>query len=82
MRFENTNNLREVTLEEGLIEISRDEEKRLYSDGLESDEYIYYDSDKGFCYEDGCVLGSTLKRTLKVLINLKWVLDHKFYISE
>ena len=53
---------------------------KLYSDGLDQNEYIYYDSTKGFCYEDGCIIGSTLNQTVNVLISLKWVLNHKFYI--
>ena len=53
---------------------------KLYSDGLDQNEYIYYDLTKGFCYEDGCVIGSTLTQTVNVLISLKWVLNHKFYI--
>lgn len=44
------------------------------------DEYIYFDDSKGFCYEDGCVIGGTYDQTLKVLYS-QWGFDHKFYVK-
>lgn len=74
------NTYTEVTLEEGLIALGSDRADRLYSDGLESDEYIYH-SYKGFCYEDHCVIGHEVEDTMDTLISLKWPLNHKFYIK-
>ena len=54
---------------------------KLYSDGLEEDEYIYWDNNKGFCYEDGCVIGGTFDQTLNRLHSLKWCFHHKFYVK-
>ena len=81
MNFVNKDNYREITLEEGLREIVKDRSKKLYSDGLEEDEYMYYDPDKGICYEDGCIIGRTANKALEVLISLEWVLHYKFYIN-
>lgn len=79
MQFVATEEFKEVSLEEGLKALQENEISRLYSDGLDSYEYIYFDESKGFCYEDGCVIGSTYKRALKTLISLKWCLSYKFY---
>lgn len=80
MEFVATEKNKEVSLVEGLNYLIKNKSNKLYSDGLDQNEYIYYDSTKGFCYEDGCVIGSTLNQTVNVLISLKWVLNHKFYI--
>ena len=81
MTFEATEKYKEVSLAEGLNLLQLNKASKLYSDGLEENEYITFDSQKGFCYEDGCVIGGTLNTTLKGLISLKWVLHHKFYIK-
>jgi hypothetical protein len=80
MSFIATEDYKEVSLTEGLNLLQLGKASRLYSDGLESEEYIYWDDSKGFCYEDGYAIGRTLDITLHVLISLKWVLYHKFYI--
>lgn len=79
--FEATNEYREVSLAEGLDFLQLDRASKLYSDGLDKNEYIMFDPQKGFCYEDGCVLGRTFDSTLKTLISLKWVLHHRFYVK-
>lgn len=81
MVFEATNEHKEVSLAEGLNFLQLNKASKLYSDGLEENEYITFDSRKGFCYEDGCVIGGTFDMTLKILISLKWVLHHKFYVE-
>ena len=81
MQFYPTNEYREVTLQAGLNSVQLGNTDKLFSDGLEEDEYITCDSQKGFCYEDGSVIGGTLNITLKRLISLKWVLHHKFYVK-
>ena len=81
MRFEAGDEYKEVSLAEGLNLLQLNKASKLYSDGLEENEYITYDSQKGFCYEDGCVIGGTLNITLKRLISLKWVLHHKFHVK-
>lgn len=82
MRFTATNEYREVSLAEGLKLLQLNKASRLYSDGLEEDEYIVFDIRKGFCYEDGCIIGETLRIALDRLISLKWVLHHKFYVKK
>lgn len=81
MTFEATEKYKEVSLAKGLNLLQLNKASKLYSDGLEENEYITFDSQKGFCYEDGCVIDGTLNTTLKRLISLKWVLHHKFYIK-
>lgn len=80
MFFEATNEYKEVSLAEGLNLLQLNKASKLYSDGLDEDEYILFDSRKGFCYEDGCVIGGTFDMTLERLFSLKWVLYHKFYV--
>ena len=52
MEFYPTNEYREVTLQVGLNSVQLGNTDKLFSDGLEEDEYIYFDDSKGFCYED------------------------------
>ena len=73
------NVFKEISLEDGLITLESGQTNRLYSDGLESDEYITY-TDNCFKYEDNCVIGHDVEDTLSKLLNLKWPLNHKFYI--
>lgn len=82
MRFIPTTEYMEVSLEEGLNQLQLENTKKLFSDGLDSDEYIYFDHSKGFCYEDGCVIGGTYDQTLDTLHSLKWCFSHKFYIKK
>ena len=81
MQFYPTNEYREVTLQAGLNSVQLGNTDKLFSDGLEEDEYIYFDDSKGFCYEDGCVIGGTYDQTLKVLYS-QWGFDHKFYVKK
>lgn len=82
MRFINEKNFKEVSLEEGLKLIEENHNRKLYSDGLESDEYICHMRWKGFCYEDGCMIGDTSNKVIENLTRLKWATCHKFYISD
>lgn len=52
MKFVATEKNKEVSLVEGLNYLSKNKSNKLYSDGLDQNEYIYYDLTKGFCYED------------------------------
>lgn len=51
MEFYPTNEYREVTLQAGLNSVQLGNTDKLFSDGLEEYEYIYFDDSKGFCYE-------------------------------
>lgn len=81
MEFTPTNEYREISLQEGLNQVQLGNANKLYSDGLEEDEYIYWDNNKGFCYEDGCVIGGTFDQTLDRLYSLNWCFHHKFYVK-
>lgn len=81
MNFIPTNEYREISMYSGLNSVQTGATDKLYSDGLESDEYIYWDHNKGFCYEDGCVIGGTYDQTLNVLHSLEWCFHHKFYVK-
>lgn len=80
MQFYPTNKYREISLQAGLNSVQLGNTDKLFSDGLEEDEYIYFDDSKGFCYEDGCVIGETYDQTLKVLYS-QWGFNHKFYVK-
>ena len=80
MEFYPTNEYREVTLQAGLNSVQLGNTDKLFSDGLEEYEYIYFDDSKGFCYEDGCVIGETYGQTSKVLYS-QWGFNHKFYVK-
>jgi hypothetical protein len=82
MEFIPTNEHREISLQEGLNQVQLGNTDKLFSDGLEIDEYIYFDHNKGFCYEDGCVIGGTYDQTLNILHSLKWCFHHKFYVKK
>lgn len=81
MRFETTNNYKKVSLAEGLDYIQNTKDSKLFSDGLEEDEYIYWDDNRGFCYEDDCVIGGTFDMALHRLLSTKWPQNHKFYVQ-
>ena len=82
MNFIPEQNDREVSLAEGLNLLRLNKVSKLYSDGLESDEYICFETNKGFCYEDGAIIGGSFNSALHTLISLKWVLYYKFYIKQ
>lgn len=73
--------MREVTLAYGLNLLNLGLVEKLYSDGLDSDEYIYC-KDRAFYYEDNCMIGDSYFRTLTTLFELEWPLNHKFYVKE
>ena len=82
MEFIPTNEYREISLQSGLNQVQLGNIDKLFSDGLDENEYIYWDNNKGFCYEDGCVIGGTFDQTLHVLHSLGWCWGHKFYIKK
>lgn len=82
MQFIPTGEYREVSMYSGLNSIQVGTADKLYSDGLEENEYIYWDNNKGFCYEDKCVIGGTYDQTLDKLHSLKWCFSHKFYVKK
>lgn len=79
MQFYPTSEHKEISLAAGLNALQEGVISKLYSDGLEEDEYIYWDENKGFCYEDNCVIGGTFDSALDRLHALKWCYSHKFY---
>ena len=81
MNFIPTDEYKEISLQEGLNQVELGNADKLYSDGLDSDEYIYFDHNKGFCYEDGCVIGRIFDQTLNRLHSLTWCFSHKFYVK-
>ena len=72
--------MREVTLAYGLNLLSLGLVEKLYSDGLDSDEYIYCKG-RAYYYEDNCMIGASYFRTLTTLFELEWPLNHKFYVN-
>lgn len=82
MEFIPTNKHKEISLQDGLNQIQLGNTDKLYSDGLDSNEYIYFDHNKGFCYEDGCVIGGTYDQILDRMHSLKWCFSHKFYVKK
>lgn len=81
MQFIPTNEYKEISLQEGLNQVQSGNTDKLFSDGLDENEHIYFDHNKGFCYENGCVIGGTFDQTLNVLHSLKWCFHHKFYVK-
>lgn len=71
----------EVSFEDGLSYIYTHIGTKLYSDGLEFDEFIIYIKDH-YEYEDGCYLGhdgdEIIQRTGGIY---SWIPTHKFYIE-
>ena len=59
MQFVPTNDYREVSMYAGLNAIQIGNADKLYSDGLDANEYIYFDPVKGFCYEKRTVAKAT-----------------------
>lgn len=74
---------RTVTFEEGLKYLREHEGTRMYSDGLDANEYIVYNKDH-YEYEDGCYIGKDIveiDERLKGIEN-SWIPSHKFYIED
>lgn len=82
MQFIPTDDYREVSMYAGLNAIKIGNTDKLYSDGLDANEYIYVDPVKGFCYEDGCIIGGIYDHTVDILHSLKWCFNHKFYVKK
>lgn len=82
MEFILTNKYIEVSLQEGLNALQIGKTDKLFSDRLEDYEYIYFDKEKEFCYEDNCVIGSTFDQTLDRLYSVGWCYKHKFFIKK
>lgn len=73
--------MKEVTLAYGLNLLLLGKVEKLYSDGLDSYEYIYCNG-RAFYYEDNCMIGDCYFHTLTTLLKLEWPLRHKFYVKE
>lgn len=73
--------MKEVTLAYGLNLLLLGKIKKLYSDGLESNEYIYCDKGR-FYYEDDCMIGNSYFNTLTTLLMLEWSLRYHFFVKE
>lgn len=69
----------EVALVDGLRLLAFRKVDKLYSDGLDENEYIQKKSG-GFYYEDDCFIGNSVGETNRTLLALKWPLSHKFYV--
>lgn len=81
MEFVPTKEFIEVSLQEGLNALQTNRADKLFSDGLENNEYICFTDGNGFCYEDHCVIGGTFDQTLTRLHSAGWCKDHKFFIK-
>ena len=81
MNFVPTEDHVKINLEEGLAELMRGKVDKLYSEGLEEDEYIHYIKEKGFCFEDGTVIGKSFVTATENLIYADWTTKHPFYIK-
>lgn len=83
MRFTNDNNYEKVDLKTGLARLVNNSNARLYSNGLEENEYIYFNpKSHAICYEDRCVIGHDDEHAYKRLAPLKWIEDAEFYLYE
>ena len=67
-----------MTLIEGLNALDNGTIERLYSDGLESDEYMYCKDGKIY-YEDDCCIGSDVDSAHARLSALEWTRVSHFY---
>lgn len=77
----NENMYKEMTFEDGLIFIAENKGVKLYSDGLEFNEYMIYIGDH-YEYEDGCFLGRYSDEIInRTGGNGSWIPKHKFYID-
>lgn len=81
MEFIPTDEYIRVSLQEGLNALQIGRVDKLFSDGLDDYEYIYFDKEKGFCYEDNCLIGSTFDQTLGILHSVGWCFKHNFFIK-
>lgn len=72
---------RQVSLIGGLVLLEINEVSKLYSSGWEFNNYIYFDPHKGFCFDDGRVIGADLNHALGTLLYLDYTPFHKFYVE-
>lgn len=72
--------MEEVTLQFGLYLVAT-EHIKLKSDGLSSDEYIFWRENCGICYEDGCLIGKSHTDAYRVLNSMDWTHNHRFFID-
>ena len=82
MDFTADNKYVKVSFETGMNLLELGYISRLYSDGLDETEYIYYDKNMGFCYEDNCIIGEDKYAALNFLYSLGWYKDHNWYITK
>lgn len=72
----------EVTLYEGLNAIQTGVTNKLFSDGLEENDYVHWKDGKGFCYSDMNIIGRTNDHVVDVLHGQGLCFKHKFYIEK
>ena len=78
----NQDKYEEVSFENGLDYISDHLGSKLYSDGLEFDEYMIFVKDH-YEYEDGCYLGTYDDEIILRTGGLNsWIPSYKFYIEK
>lgn len=78
----NKNGYKEVCFQEGLLYIQDHPGEKLYSDGLEFDEYMIWVDDH-YEYEDGCYLGNSMHEIINRTGGYfgSWIPSHKFYVT-
>lgn len=81
MNFVPTDGYYEVSLQAGLNAVQLGQADKLFSDGLDSEVSIQFNSSKGFFYSDGRFIGGTFDQTLDILHAEKWCFHHKFYVK-
>lgn len=68
----------EIDIQQGLELLKSGDICQLYSDGLEDDEYIWYDNEaESFKYEDNCTISHSIDGVIKIIKS--WNKNHKFY---
>lgn len=68
----------EIDIQRGLELLKSGDICQLYSDGLEDDEYIWYDNEtESFKYEDNCTISQSIDGVIKIIE--AWSENHKFY---
>lgn len=79
--IDDSNNYTEVSFSDGLRYIEEHPGEKLYSNGLETDEYIHF-VENHYEYEDGCWLGKDEDDVINRIGGLtSWVYKSKFYIK-
>ena len=57
------------------------EDAKLYSNGLQSNEYIHYVNGVGLCYEDGALIGKDVFEANALLDSLEWTHKSEFFLK-